>query len=158
MTMIAHASIPADDTRKAAAVLAEMMQGEALPFPPAGPNGWKIWSGDGDIDLEVVPRGAMIHDEGTQANWRAGGTGSRLSEVHLAVCVNRPESEIIAIAEKAGWPARHCDRGGGFFGLVEVWVEGCFLIEFLDPAQARQYKERVTAAGWKKKLAEMGVA
>ena len=157
MTMIAHASIPADDTRKTAAVLADLMQGEALPFPPAGPNGWKVWSGDGDIDLEVVPRGATIRREETQANWRASEIASRLTEVHLAVCVNRPESEIIAIAEKAGWPARHCVRGG-IFSLVEVWVDDCFLIELLDPAQARQYKERVTATTWKKKLAEMGVA
>lgn len=157
MTMIAHASIPATDTRKAAAVLADLLEGEATPFPPAGPNGWKIWAGDGDIDLEVVPRGATIHREADQANWRADATASRLSEVHLAVCVNRPESEVIAIAEKAGWPVRHCVRGG-IFSLVEVWVEDSFLIEFLDPAQTRQYKERVTAHTWKKKLAEMGVA
>ena len=38
MTVIAHASIPADNPRQAAAVLAEMLGGEALPFPPAGPE------------------------------------------------------------------------------------------------------------------------
>ena len=157
MTMIAHASIPADDTGKTAMVLADLLQGEATPFPPAGPNGWKIWAGDGDIDLEVVPRGATIHRDADQANWRAEKAVSRLSEVHLAVCVNRPEREIIAIAEKAGWPARHCVRGG-IFSLVEVWIDGCFLIEFLDPTQTRDYKDRVNVRTWKKKLAEMGVA
>ena len=34
MTAIAHASIPADDPRRAAEVLAEIMGGEAMPFPP----------------------------------------------------------------------------------------------------------------------------
>ena len=34
MTAIAHASIPADDPRRVAEVLAEILDGEALPFPP----------------------------------------------------------------------------------------------------------------------------
>jgi hypothetical protein len=32
------------------------------------------------------------------------------------------------------------------------------MIEFLDPAQTRIYKERVTLKAWKQKLAEMGAA
>jgi hypothetical protein len=156
--MIAHASIPADDTKKVATVLADIMQGEIVPFPPGGPNAYMAWSGDGQTELEIVQRGAVITYEDVQGNWRQGGAVQRGSEVHLAICVDRPESEIIAIAEKAGWPARHCERGGGYFSLVEVWVEGAFMIEFLDPAQTRTYKERVTLQNWKMKLAEMGAA
>lgn len=155
--MIAHASIPADNPKVAAAVLAEIMQGECVPFPPAGPSAVMAWSGDGQTELEVVPRGAVIEYDDVQGNWRQDGPKQKGSEVHLAICVDRPEHEIIAIAQKAGWPARHCERGGGYFSLVEVWVEGAFMIEFLDPAQTRVYKERVTLAAWKKRLAEMGV-
>jgi hypothetical protein len=36
MTSIAHASIPADNPKHVAEVLAEILSGEAMPFPPAG--------------------------------------------------------------------------------------------------------------------------
>jgi hypothetical protein len=156
--MIAHCSIPAYDPKRVATVLAEILEGETIRFPPAGPDGWMAWSRDGDIEIEVVPRGALITLEADQGNWRPGGVSQKFSEVHVAVCVDRPEAEIIAIAERAGWPARHCERGGGYFSLVEVWVEGAFMIEFLDPGQTQIYKERITLGNWKKKLAEMGVA
>lgn len=156
--MIAHASLPADDTRTAATVLADIMQGEIVRFPPGGPNAYMAWSGDGQTELEIVQRGAVIKYDELQGNWSQDGERHYGSEVHLAICVDRPEDEIIAIAKKAGWPARHCERGGGYFSLVEVWVEGVFMIEFLDPAQTRIYKERVTLQTWKQKLAEMGAA
>ena len=40
---IAHASIPADNPHAVAHVLADILQGEALPFPPAGPDAWMAW-------------------------------------------------------------------------------------------------------------------
>lgn len=157
--MIAHASIPADNPKLVAEVLADIMQGEAVRFPPAGPHAYQAWAGDGSTEIEVVPRGAMIkYDENPQTGWRPSGERHAHTECHLAICVDRPEAEIIAIAHKAGWPARHCERGGGFFSLVEVWVEGLFMIEFLDPAQTAVYKQRVTLKNWKMKLAEMGAA
>ena len=60
MTAIVHISIPADDPAATAGVLAEIMQGEALRFPPGGSNGWKVFSGDGSIDLEIIQRGELI--------------------------------------------------------------------------------------------------
>ncbi len=156
--MIAHASLPADDPKQAASVLADIMQGEVVRFPPGGPNAYMAWSGDGQTELEIVQRGAVIAYEDEQGAWKQDGERRYGSECHLAICVDRPESEIMAIARKAGWPARHCERGGGYFSLVEVWVEGAFMIEFLDPAQTRIYKERVTLQNWKTKLAEMGAA
>lgn len=98
-----HASIPADDPHKASEVLAEMMGGEALPFPPAGPRGRMAWSGDGKVSLEIVPRGHLIHRGRDEGEWRAVDQAQRLSEVHLAIGVDRPTSEIVAIAERAGW-------------------------------------------------------
>jgi hypothetical protein len=66
--------------------------------------------------------------------------------------VDRPASEIIDLAERAGWPARLCSRGEGLFELVEVWVEGAFLLELFDPAQQKRYEEVVTPSGWKEFL------
>jgi hypothetical protein len=148
-----HASIPADDPARVATVLAQLMEGEALPFPPAGPRAQMAWSGDGGVSLEIVPRGHLIHRGPEEGEWREIGLAQRLSEVHLAMGVDRPATEIVAIAEAAGWPARICSRGRGLFELVEVWVEGAFMIEMFDPAQAAHYAANVTAASLKKLLA-----
>lgn len=150
---IAHASIPADNPQTVAHVLAEILQGEALPFPPAGPHGWMAWAGDSSIDIEIAPRGHVIAF-GAQPGWQPIAQPSRHSEVHLAICVARPEAEIIAIAERAGWQARHCERGG-VFSLCEVWVENTFMIEFLDPAQTARYEQVVTLENFKKFLPQM---
>lgn len=152
---LVHASMPADDPRLVAAVLADIMGGEAIPFPPGGPDAWMAWSGDGAIELEVIPRGAPLRFEADQGNWRAGSPAVRETEVHFAISVGRSADEVLRIAQDAGWKARHCDRGNGLFDLVEVWVDGCFMIEFMDPAQTARYEEVVTPAKWKQYLAEM---
>ncbi len=155
---IAHASIPADDPKTVADVLAEIMGGEAMPFPPGGPQARAAWSGDGAIMFEVVQRGDVLAFADEEGGRELAAGGERRSEVHLAVCVARPASEVIAIAERAGWPARICQRGNGLFELAELWVEGVFMIEMLDPAQAARYEEVVTPATMKRFFAEMDAA
>jgi hypothetical protein len=149
---IAHASIPADNPHNVAQVLADILQGEALPFPPAGPSAFMAWAGDSSINLEVTPRGNVI-TFGQDQGWTKTEQSTRYSEVHLAVCVKRSESEIIKIAEAAGWQARHCERGNGLFSLCEVWVENSFMIEFLDPAQTARYDQMITLENYKKFVA-----
>lgn len=158
MTAIAHASIPADDPKRAAEVLAEIMSGEALPFPPGGANSWMAWSGDGAVEIEVTRRGlAMTYGE-QEAEWRPDGVSRRLSEVHMALCVERSAAQVLDVAKKAGWPARTCDRGEGLFELVEVWVEGVFMIEVMDPGQAARYRSVVTPQNWKQYLKTIAAA
>lgn len=147
-----HASVPADDPRHVAEVLAEMMGGEALPFPPAGPDARMAWSGDGTVSLEIVPRGYLIHRGPQEGEWHPAAEPQRLSEVHLAIAVDRSAAEIVAIADRAGWPARRCSRGEGLFELVEVWVEGAFMLEMFDPDQAAHYERTVTVDNLKKYL------
>lgn len=158
MTSIAHASMPADDPKRVAEILAEMLSGEALPFPPAGTNGWMAWSGDGNIEIEISQRGLVMTYGAEEAEWAPDGITRRLSDTHLAICVERPAAEILAIAKAAGWPARHCERGGGIFQLTEVWVEGAFMLEVMDPAQAAHYRKVITAENWKKFLPLMNAA
>ncbi len=148
--LIAHASIPSDDPVKAARVLAEIMGGEVTPFPPGGPEAFLAWSSDEKTFLEVIPRGRTLRCGTDEAEYVPGDeTERRATEIHLAICVERSEADILEVAERAGWPTRSCDRGNGTFQLVEVWVDGAFLIEFLDPAQTRGYQERVSLARWK---------
>jgi hypothetical protein len=155
MTAIAHASIPADDPGRAAAVLAEIMGGEALPFPPGGEDSWMAWSGDGQVELEITRRGLAVTRGAEELEWRPDGVSRRLSEVHLALCVERPAEEVVAIAARAGWPARASDRGNGVFEVTEVWVDGAFVIEVMDPAQTARYRQAVTAENWKRILTMM---
>lgn len=152
---IIHVSIPADDPKRAAEVLAKILGGEALPFPPGGPDSWMAWSEDGAIELEIVRRGDLLACDEDQGNWHRSDHKQRQSECHLAISVARPADEIIAIARDAGWPARLCARGEGFFELVEVWVDGCFMLELFDPVQAAHYERVVTPATWKQFLAQM---
>lgn len=72
--------------------------------------------------------------------------------MHLALAVPLTTAEILAIAAEAGWPARVCNRGG-LFGLVELWVEGTFLIELFDPAQAEHFARVMSAQQWVAMLA-----
>lgn len=153
---IAHASIPADDPKAAAHVLAEILAGDALPFPPGGPDAWMAWSGDGAIALEVIKRGHLNTYGDEEGAWQPGASTERRSEVHLAICTSRPESEVIAIAKRAGWPARHCERGGGLFDLTEIWVDGTFMIELLDPTQTARYEQVVTPDNLRRYFAEAG--
>lgn len=155
---IVHASIPADEPQEAARVLAEIMGGEALPFPPGGPDSWMAWAGDGSIELEIVRRGAVLQYDEEQGNWHPGVGVGRGSECHLAIAVDRPAPEIVAIAERAGWPARICDRGDGFFQLVEIWVDGCFMLELMDPAQTAHYERVIGPGAWKQLLQQMEAA
>jgi hypothetical protein len=155
--LIAHASIPADHPETAARVLAEIMGGEVTPFPPGGPGSFLAWSRDGKTFLELIQRGRTLRYGTDEAEYAPSRDPQhRSTEVHLAVCVERSEADILEIAERAGWPTRSCDRGNGTFQLVEVWVDGAFLIEFLDPVQARGYQERVTLARWKEIMSSVG--
>lgn len=157
MTMIMHISIPADDPAKTAKVLAEILNGEALRFPPGGKNAWKVFSGDGAIDLEVLQRGdlIMLIEGEPEGAFVTTPNAQRASECHLALCVDRPEAEVIEIAQRAGWPVRHCERGRGLFGVLEVWVDNSFMIEVLDPVQSGRYRENISAAKWKQYLPRM---
>src|SRR5579862_3390208 len=146
---IAHASLPADNPERVARVLADIMKGEALPFPPGGSEMWIAWSGDGKIELEVGPRGSDLKRSPDGVIWSPPDPAKeRPTEWHLAIGVDRAANEVIEIASTAGWPAARYSRRG-FFHVVEVWVEGAFMLEFLDPVDTADYKRSMTSTNWK---------
>lgn len=151
MTAILHASIPADDPGKVARVLASLMNGTALPFPPGGPEAWIAWADDGHTEIEVVRRNHRLQRGPIEAEWRPDPAPGRSSEVHLALAVPLAAEAILAIAAAAGWPGRRCSRGG-LFELIELWVEDVFLIELFDPAMARDFAAAISRASWQAML------
>ena len=147
--MIAHASLPADDCERVARLLAELMRGGALRFPPGGPDAWTAWSEDTRTQIVVTPRGHRMVPGATEMEWTARSIHERASETHLALCVPRPASEILEIAARTGWTTRVCDRGG-FFHVVELWLENAYLIELLDPAFSAEYQRSMTVETWQR--------
>lgn len=149
--MIAHVSLPAENCEHVAHVLAAMLQGVALRFPPGGPNAWNCWSRTEQFQIVVTPCGHFMRNGTTEAEFetRPARLDERAYETHFAMAVEQSAAEVIQIAHAAGWPARVCNRGG-FFDVVEVWVEGAYLVEILDPSQLADYSRTMSAAGWER--------
>lgn len=145
--MIFHAALPADHPEDAARVLAQMLGGEAMPFPP-GPDSWMAWSADGLTELELTPRGREIVQGDVELEYRPSERPSRASDWHVAIGTTVPADEILRIAAEAGWRARVCHRGS-FFRCVEVWVEGAAVLEILDSEMQAEYRATMTPQNWR---------
>lgn len=150
--MIAHVSMPADDCELVAKVLAEMMGGGALRFPPGGPDAWNCWSRDNAFQIVVTPRGHVMLPGPEEQVWAPCERANRACESHFAIAVPLEAPSVIELAHREGWKARICNRGS-MFDLVEVWVENAYLVEVLDPSQLDDYKRTMTVAEWKRAFA-----
>jgi hypothetical protein len=150
--MIFHLSIEADRPQQVATVLAEIWGGVAQPFPPVGVGSWMAFSGaDDGTMIEIYPRGTMLTETDSDAVG-VMGPARRYNATHFAMSTDLPADRIHAIAEREGWSAKTCKRGG-MFGVIEIWIEGCQMIEVLTPEMQREYLDCVTAANWTKLLA-----
>ena len=117
-----------------ARTLAEIMDGEIAPFFPGGPDAFMAWSGDGAHFIEVIKRGRALRYGAEQAEYQQGdGYRAPLDRVSPGDLCRSSGLRDRRDRPARGWQARPADRGG-YFHLVEVWVDGAFLIEFLDPA------------------------
>jgi hypothetical protein len=150
--MIAHVSLPADDCAHVARVLAEMICGVAVRFPPGGPDAWNCWSAENDFQIVVTPRGSVFSPGSTEQVPLKQRSEERRAESHFAMAVPRSAAEILELAANAGWPASVCGRGN-FFDAVEVWVENAYLVEVLDPTQLADYRRNMTVENWRRALA-----
>lgn len=150
--MIFHLSIEADDPQRTAEVLAEIWGGAALPFPPVGVGSWMTFSdADNGTMVEVYPRGTAMGFGGEQAI-AVDGPKRRENATHFAMSTKLSVEQVHAVAEREGWPVRYCRRADRF-GVIEVWIDGCNLVEVLTAEMQREYLETVTVAGWKAMLA-----
>ena len=74
-----------------------------------------------------------------QLDFRDNPAPSPYSEVHLNIYSPLSEAEILAIAEREGWTALACDRGGAF-KLIEFWLENKFMLEIMNDHEWGRYK------------------
>ena len=152
--MLFHVSLEVDEPRHVAEVVAELFGGEALPFPPVTPGSWIAMSGDerGTI-IEFYPRGTEIHE--VPGDHDAAGVRvapRRHNATHIAMGTKLGQDQVLAIAKREGWPAKYRKRGDAF-GVIEIFVEGCQMVEVLTDEMQREYVGAVTIDNWKAMLA-----
>ena len=135
--MIHHLSIAARDPQHVAGVLAELMGGAAVPFPPNPGSFFALQLDEHGSGVEVYPAGTELrpggNDGGSFVKKEARGYGP----THFALSVATDADEVEAIAAREGWQCFRCNRGP--FHVIEVWVENESMVEILPPEFAREY-------------------
>ncbi|SAL10755.1 hypothetical protein AWB74_00114 [Caballeronia arvi] len=151
--MIFHASIPANDPKHVAQVLAELWGGFAAPFSPF-PDAWMAVAGDdrGSI-IEVYPSDQVITPGGAHEDSVSYGAGAfkrpQYSAFHMAIATKLAAEDVIAIGEREGWRAVRRTRGNNFFDVIEFWIENSTMLEFLTPEMQAQYLAFATPENFK---------
>ena len=149
--MLFHVSIEADEPRRVAGVLAEIMGGIATPFPPVIDGSWVAHAGDDRNTLvEVYPRGTELH---RAADGVIGlpAHRSRHNPTHFALATSLGEDAVKALAAREGWHAETFSRDG-LFHVIELWIEGSQMIELLPPEFQAEYLESLNIDRWRAML------
>jgi hypothetical protein len=138
--MIHHMSIAVKNPQHVARVLAEIMQGQAVPFPPCPGSYMVVALDEHGTAIEVLPSGSEIvpGSELEGCGFAQNSLASQFTPTHAAVSVPLSQAEIEQIGAREGWRVVHCSREG-FFDLLEFWVENNLLLELLTPEMATRY-------------------
>jgi hypothetical protein len=135
--MIHHLSIAARDPRNTAEVLAELMGGTAVPFPPNPGSFFALQLDEHGSGVEVYPAGTELQPGGATGGSFVKKDARGYGSTHFALSVATGADTVQAIAQRAGWQCFNCDRGP--FHVIEVWVENETMVEILPPEYAREY-------------------
>jgi hypothetical protein len=135
--MIHHLSIAARDPKQAAGVLAELMGGTALPFPPNPGSFFALQLDEHGSGVEVYPAGTELRPGGEVGGGFVKADARLYGSTHFALSVATDADTVQAIAQRAGWHCYDCNRGP--FHVIEVWVENETMVEILPPDYAREY-------------------
>jgi hypothetical protein len=151
--MLFHMSIAAKDPRRVATAIAELWGGEAFPFPPISDNGWIALAGDDRASgIEVYPAGTVLMESEGDADAHGAQGHFGHTPTHAAIATDWSREQVLALAEREGWPAKYRKRGG-VFGVIEMWVEGRQMFEVLTPEMQAEYLAGVSIPGWRAMLA-----
>ncbi|HVH75305.1 MAG TPA: hypothetical protein VM755_10370 [Stellaceae bacterium] len=148
--MIHHLSIAARDPKRAAQVLAELMGGAAVPFPPNPGSFFALQLDEHGSGVEVYPAGTALRPKGeVGAGFVKRPEMNGYGATHFALSVETDAAQVEQIARREGWNCFVCNRGP--FHVIEVWVENETMVEILPPEYAREYlaftrPDQVTAA------------
>jgi hypothetical protein len=139
--MIHHISISAHHPQHVSQVLAELLQGQSVPFPGYPDSHVALAFDSQGTMIEVHPFGNAFFP-GNNANeaveLRPNPVSSNHTAIHAAISVPVSKAQIQEIADREGWRMVHCHRGN-YFDVIEFWVENQLLLEFLPPEIVNQY-------------------
>ena len=155
--MIFHVSIAADRPRDTAAVIAELWGGTSLPFPPH-PGSYMVFAGDDrNSAIEVYPRGTELFPAEGDADveFRINPTAARHIPVHFAIATSLTREAVEAIGAREGWIAKYRKRDD-VFGVIELWVDNCLMIEVLTPEMQAEYAT-LSIEGWREFVEASGM-
>lgn len=138
--MIHHISIAANSSLHVAQVLAEIFEGQAIPFPEYPGSYIALQLDLNGTMIEVHPRGTELMPGSVKEPCQGthNPNASRYTATHAAISIPTSENQIRSIAEREGWHVARFDRAG-FFDVVELWIENQLLIELLPPALTAKY-------------------
>jgi hypothetical protein len=150
--MLFHISMAARRPQQAARLIADLWGGRAYPFPAVAEGSWIAMAGDRrGSAVEVYPIGTELYEGEGEAGARSrAGRAPAGGPVHLAIATELAMGDVKGIARRFGAPAKVCSRGP--FRVIEVWVEGSFLIEVLTPEMQAEYQASFTFEGYERYL------
>lgn len=145
--MLHHISVAVQNPQHVAEVIAEIMQGQAAPFPFNPGSYVALATDDYGTLIEFLPLGTELVPntyEG-QAGFRLSAPTSQYVPFHAAISVPLSLEEIERIAQREGWRVFPCNREG-LVDVIELWVENRLMLELLTPAMATKYLEVTSPA------------
>ncbi|KAM3100844.1 hypothetical protein ACKFKG_00025 [Phormidesmis sp. 146-35] len=138
--MIHHISIAVNNPQHVANVIAELWQGQAVPFP--GHEGsYVAFAFDSyGTAIEVMPKSLILKPglETAPVQFYDSNFNTRYTATHANIAVPISEAKIWEIADREGWRAVRCRRAG-LIDLIEFWVENQVLLELLPPNLMSEY-------------------
>jgi hypothetical protein len=135
--MIHHLSIAARDPQHVAEVLAELMGGRAVPFPPNPGSFFALQLDEHGSGVEVYPAGTELRPGGSDGGGFVKKEARDYGPTHFALSVSTDAHKVEAIAQREGWQCFRCNRGP--FHVIEVWLENESMVEILPPEFAAEY-------------------
>jgi hypothetical protein len=139
--MIHHISIAAHDPLRVSQVLAELLQGESIPFPGhPGSHVALAFDRQGTM-IEVHPFGTALfpgNEDNEACELKINPTFSNHTAHHTAISIPVSTAQIQTVAAREGWRMVQCHRGD-YFDVIEFWVENQLLIELLPPEIIDRY-------------------
>lgn len=135
--MIHHLSIAARDPQHVAGVLAELMGGKAVPFPPNPGSFFALQLDEHGSGVEVYPAGTELRPGGEVGGGFVRTQPRQFAPTHFALSVATGAAKVKTVAGREGWQCFDCNRGP--FHVIEVWVENEQMVEILPPEYAAEY-------------------
>ena len=137
--MIHHLSIAARDPKHVAGVLAEIMGGASVPFPPNPGSFFALQRDEHGSGVEVYPAGTELRPGGSDGGGfvKKPAAERAYGPTHFALSVATEADQVEAIAAREGWQCFRCNRGP--FHVIEVWLENESMVEILPPEYAAEY-------------------